>query len=127
MPCTIVNTRSTASYVPAAVKENEHLVAIPSKALSSCKSFTPTHTNIILHRYVIVLLLKGTIRRVCVILNHRPVKSKHFDHVVVSDLICHCVDHAHYPSTVPHVIVSAADLLTLVQPRRTRRTAQRVS
>ena len=35
---------------------------------------------------------------------------------VVSDLIGHRVDHAHYPSRVPHVIASAADLLTLVQP-----------
>ena len=26
------------------------------------------------------------------------------DPVVVSDLIGNCVDHAHYPSTVPHVI-----------------------
>ena len=49
------------------------------------------------------------------------------DHVVVSDLRCHCILHAHYPSTVPHVISSAADLLMLVQPRRMRRTAQRVS
>ena len=38
--------------------------------------------------------------------------------MVVSDLIGHCVDDAHYPSTVPHVIASAADLLTLVQPRK---------
>ena len=48
------------------------------------------------------------------------------DHVVVSDLIGHCVDHAHYPSTVPNVIASAADLLALAQPQRMRRTAQRV-
>ena len=46
--------------------------------------------------------------------------------MVVGDLIGHCVDHAHYPSTVPHVIASAADLLTLVQSQRTRRTAQQV-
>ena len=66
-------------------------------------------------------LLKGTIRWVRVILNHRPVISRfNSDHVVVSDLIGHCVDHAHYPSTVPHVITRAADLLTLVQPQRTR-------
>ena len=31
---------------------------------------------------------------------------------VVSDLIGHGVDHAHYPSRVPHVIASAADLRT---------------
>ena len=49
------------------------------------------------------------------------------DHVVVSDLIGHCVDHAHYLSTILHVIASSADLLTLVQPQRTRSTAQRVS
>ena len=40
---------------------------------------------------------------------------------IVSDLIGHCVDHAHYPSTIPHVIASADDLLMLVQPRRMRR------
>ena len=48
------------------------------------------------------------------------------DHVVVSNLIGHCVDHAHYPSTIPHVITSSADLLTLVQPQRTCSVAQRV-
>ena len=42
--------------------------------------------------------------------------------MIVTNLIGHCVDHAHYPSTVPHVIASAADLLTLVQPQRTHRT-----
>ena len=48
------------------------------------------------------------------------------DHVVVSNLIGHCVEHAHYPSTVPHMIASAADLLTIIQPQRTCSTAQRV-
>ena len=41
------------------------------------------------------------------------------DHVVVSNVIDHCVEHAHYPSTVPHVMASSADFLTLVQPQRT--------
>ena len=34
-------------------------------------------------------------------------------YVVVSNLIGHCVEHADYPSTVPHVNASAADLLSL--------------
>ena len=46
--------------------------------------------------------------------------------MVVSDLIGDCVDHAHYSSTFPHVIASAADLLALVQPQTTYRTAQRL-
>ena len=41
----------------------------------------------------------------------------------VSNLIGHCVDHAHYPSTVPHVIASVADLLKLVQPQTMHGTA----
>ena len=41
--------------------------------------------------------------------------------MVGSDLIGHCVDHAKYPSTVPHVIASAADLPALVPPQRRRK------
>ena len=52
------------------------------------------------------------------------IKDSILDHVVVRNVIGHCVDHAHYPFTVPHVIASAADLLTLVQPQRMCRTEQ---
>ena len=38
--------------------------------------------------------------------------------MVVSALIGHCEDDAHYPSTVPQVIASAAGLFTLAQPRK---------
>ena len=52
-------------------------------------------------------------------LNHPPVKSRFNSRPRgSSDLIGHCVDHAHYPATVPHVIANAADFLTLVQRRR---------
>ena len=32
------------------------------------------------------------------------------DHVVVSNVIGYCIEHAHSPSTVHNVIVSSADL-----------------
>ena len=46
--------------------------------------------------------------------------------MVVSNPIGHCVDHAHYLSTVPQMIVSSANLLMLIQAQRTCSTAQRV-
>ena len=48
------------------------------------------------------------------------------NHVVVINLIGHCVEHAHYLSNVAHVIASSALLLTLVQPQRTCSMAKRV-
>ena len=60
--------------------------------------------------------IKGTVRRARVILNR---------HVVVSNLIGHCVDHAAL-FLDPHLIASSTDLLMLVQPQRTRSTTQRV-
>ena len=38
--------------------------------------------------------------------------------MVVSNLTGHCVEHAHYPSTVPQVITSLADIFTFVQPQK---------
>ena len=62
----------------------------------------------------VFLIGPSCISLVRVILNHRPRNQDQIlDHVVMSDLISHCLDYAHYPSTVPHVISSAAELIYL--------------
>ena len=44
--------------------------------------------------------------------------------MVVSNLIGHCVDRAHYLSTVPHVIASAADLRSFSPNKRVERHSE---
>ena len=62
-------------------------------------------------------ILKGTIQRECVILNHQLMKSKFRSRPCSSEQSDWSLRRAcPLPITVPHVITSAADLFMHVQP-----------